>query len=291
LTLSAGAAGARAQQAAPLALDPSVARQGTALLVAADESLLSWNRRSADSITFALARGVRVDSTARVRLCGRDQAARSACPSSSRIGFGRFTFAVRGFLLGSGETELMWSIDAYLGQPLRRGDVASVVLIGQLLGAGSVTDLLAPALGTRVPSTATTVGRLIRRASGTYGIELRFAKLPVQLDVAAPITATPARLELSLSAVHRTRQNFIRRIRVRTLSGYDVRTIADHRLIGHHLLRTPRSCDGSWPAELRVGFPGLVRRTANRIACSKAVSGIPSQSRHRAGSPRRRPRR
>ena len=280
MTLSAGATGAAAQQAAPISLDPSAARQGTALLVAADESLLSWNRQSADSISFALARGMRVDSAARERLCGRDQAARSACPASSRIGFGRFIVAVRGFMLGSGETELMWSIDAYLGKPLRRGDAASVVLIGQLLGAGSVPVLVAPALGTSVPSTVTTVGRLVRRASGAYGIELRFAKLPVQLDVAAPITATPARLELSLSAVRRIRQNFIRRIRVRTLAGYEIRKIPDHRLIGHHLLRTPGSCNGSWPSELRVGFPGLVKRTASRIACSRAASGVPSAARH-----------
>jgi hypothetical protein len=287
LTLSAGAAGAPAAQAGPLALDPSVARQGTALLVAADESVLSANGQSADSVTFALARGMRFDSAARERLCGRDQAARSACPALSRIGFGRFIVAVRGFGLGGGETELMWSIDAYLGKPLRRGDAASVMLTANLLGAGSVDDLLAPVLGTSVPSTATTVGRLVRRASGAYGIELRFAKLPVQLDVAAPITATPARLELALSAVRRIRHDFIRRIRVRTLSGYEVREIHDHRLIGHHLLRTPRSCNGSWPSQLRVGFPGAVKRTASRIACSKAVGGVPFAARGRAGSSRR----
>jgi hypothetical protein len=286
LTLSAGAASASAQQAAPLALDPSVARQGTALLVAADESVLLANGQSADSITFALARGMRFDSAARERLCGRDQAARSACPVASRIGFGRFIVAVRGYGVGGGETELMWSIDAYLGKPLRRGDAASVVLTGNLLGAGGFGALLAPALGTSVPSTATTVGRLVRRASGAYGIELRFAKLPVQLDVAAPITATPARLELALSAVRRVRQNFIRRIRVRTLSGYEVRKIHDHRLVGHHLLRTPRSCNGSWPSELRVGFPHGVKRTASRIACAKAASGVPFAALRRAGSSR-----
>ena len=272
MTLSAGAAGAHAQQAPPLALDPSAARQGTALLVAADESLLRASGRSADSIAFALARGMRFDSASRERLCGRHQAARSACPTSSHIGFGRFIVALRGYGLGGGETELMWSIDAYLGKPLRRGDAASVVLTSGLLGAGIVDDLVAPALGTSIPRTATTVGRLVRRASGAYGIELRFPKLPVQLDVAAPITATPARLELALSAVRRIRQNFIRRIRVRTLSGYEVRKIHDHRLIGHHLLRTPRSCSGSWPAELRVGFRGVVKRTASRIPCTKAVS-------------------
>lgn len=268
MSLSAGAAGAAAQLGAPLALDPSVAGQATTLLVTADESTLSPNGQPANSVTFDLARGMRVDTAALARLCSPGEAARSACPEASRIGFGRFALAVRGYVLGGGETELSWSLDAFLGEPQQRGDAASVVLIGKLLGADTVAALLAPALGSSVPTATTTVGRVIRRASGPYGIELRFPKLPVHLDVAAPATATPAVLELSLSAVRRTRQNFIRRIRVRTPSGYEIRKLPDHRLIGHYLLRTPRSCHGSWPSELGVGLPGGVKLTAGRIACS-----------------------
>jgi hypothetical protein len=215
---------------------------------------------------------MRVDTAAREQLCAEDQAARSACPASSKIGFGRFGVAVRGFLFGGGDAELAWSLDAYLGRPLQPGDAASVVLTGNLLGAADVAALLQPALGTSVPATVTTVGRLVRPASGAYGIELRFPTLPVRLELAAPITATPARLELTLSAVRRIRQNFIRHIRIRTPSGYEVRKIPDHRLIGHYLVRTPRSCDGSWASELRVGFPGTVKRTAIPIACSKNAS-------------------
>ena len=234
----------------------------------ADNSVLLSNGQSASSIAFALPRGMRVDTESRKPLCARDDAARGTCPESSRIGFGRFVVTVQGYLFGSGTTELVWWIDAYLSTPAQRGDVASVVLSGRLLGADSVAALLAPSLGTEVPTATKTTGRLVRRASGAYGIELRFAQLPAQLDVAAPITATPARLELALSAVRRTRQNFIRRIRVRTPSGYEVRKIPDHRLIGHNLLRTPRSCHGSWPSELRVGFASGVQRTATRLACT-----------------------
>ena len=222
-----------------------------------------------------------MDTLARARVCGRDQALRAACPAASRIGFGRFVMAVRGHLSGGGETQLAWSIGAFLGRPLRRGDAASVVLIGKLLGANLVDALLEPALGTSVPVTTSTVGRLVRRASGAYGIELRFAKLPVRLGVAAPVAATPARLELTLSAVRRIRQDFVRRIEVRTLSGYEVREIRDHRLIAHHLLRTPRTCDGSWPSELRVVFARGLRRSASRIACSRPRGGLPSAAERR----------
>ena len=218
---------------------------------------------------FALPRGMRVDTAARERLCARREAVRSACPASSRIGFGRFIVAVRGYLSGTGETAVAWKLDAYLGRSIRRGDAASVVLTGQLLGAGNVAALLEPLLGTFVPRTATAVGRLVRRRSGAYGIELRFATLPVHLDLPAPTMATPARLELALSAVRRVRRNFVRRIRVRTLSGYKIRAVRDHRLIGHHLLRTPRSCRRSWPAEVGVALPGGVKRTSLRIDCSR----------------------
>jgi len=269
--VSAGAVGARAQSVSPIAFDPNNAALPTALVITADGTALSSDGSTASSLAVALPRGTRVDTAARSVLCSRAQAARGTCPLDSRIGFGRFVVAVDDYL-PDGRTELTWSLDAYLGSPAQRGDVASVVLAATLLGADSVATLLEPALGTGVPRTATTVGRLVRRRSGAYGYELRFPALPAALQVAAPATAAPARLELSLSAVRRTRQNFIRRYRIRTPSGYEVRRIRDHRLVGHELLRTPRSCSGSWPYELTVGFPGGVQRSAGRLPCLKALS-------------------
>ena len=93
MALFAGIGGATAR-AAPLALDPSAAGQGTTLLVAADEPVLSPNAQAARSVTFALARGMRIDTSAVPQLCGRRDAAHAACPEPSRIGFGRFTLDV-----------------------------------------------------------------------------------------------------------------------------------------------------------------------------------------------------
>jgi hypothetical protein len=157
--------------------------------------------------------------------------------------------------------------------------VASVVLTGRLLAADSVATLLEPALGISVPRTVTAAGRLLRRRSGAYGIEVHFAKLPVYLNPAAPIEAPPNRLELALSAVRRIRQDFVRRIRVRTLSGYEIRRIHDHRLLGHQLLRAPRRCKRSWPSEIRVGFRGGLQRTQVRIKCTRATTRPPGAAR------------
>jgi hypothetical protein len=285
--LSAGAVGASAQAPAPLTLDPNIAALGTALVIAADDTVLSRDGQWPSSLVFALPRGTRLDPASRRQRCTAAEAGRGTCPAESEIGFGRYVVDVEGFLLPGGDTQLTWSIAAYLGTPAQRGDPASVVLSSTLLSADSVAALLTPDLGTSVPRVATTTGRLVRRGSGAYGIELRFTQLPAELNVAAPITAKPSRLELSLSAVRRTRQNFIRRIRVRTPTGYVVEKIRDHRLIGHDLFRTPATCRSSWPYELRVGFADGVKRSAGSFACAKALSAATSAARRRGGSSRR----
>jgi hypothetical protein len=264
----AGAGTTAAQQASPVTLDPSAARQNTTLVLGADASLLAPGGAPARSLSLSLGRGMRVDPTSRVQLCSRREALAGACPDTSRIGFGRFTVVVRGYAQGNAESELAWAIDAYLGEPGRSGDAGSVVLIGKLLGANLVGALLAPSLNAPVPESTTTFGRLIRHRSGRYAVELSFDKLPAELDVASPVTATPSGLELSLGAVRRVRQNFVRRIKIRTPSGFQVRKVRDHRLVGHYLFRTPGSCSGSWPAQLSVGVGGRVKRTTARIPCT-----------------------
>lgn len=266
LAMFGGTAAAQAQVETPLAFDPNIAGQGATLLVALDEAVMSVGREYADSIELALPRGTRVDTAAREQLCPLRDARRATCPETSRIGFGRLAVDLRGYALGTSETELGWAIDAYLGEPLRRGDAASVVLISKLLGADLVGSLLAPALGGSVPGATTTIGRLTARGSG---VELQFDKFPVEFDLPAPLTVTPARLELALGAVRRIRQNFTRRIRVRTLEGYRILKVKDHRLVGHHLLRAPKRCTGTWSSDVRVGLPRGVRRTAVRMPCTK----------------------
>jgi hypothetical protein len=246
------AAGAHAQSTGPVTLDPAVARQGTAFVLGLDAP------PSAGSIVARLPKGMRANTRSRTKLCTRSQATAGTCPPESRIGFGRYVVDVAGYLRPGGQTQLSWSIDAFLGRPAQHGDIASLVLASKLLGADSVATLLTPELGTSVPATATATGRLRR------GIELRLPAAPVQFTVPAPVTATPSRLELNLSAVRRTRQDFVRRIKVPTLNGYEIRKIKDHRLVGHNLFRTPERCSGSWPYELRIGS----QRTSGRIDCT-----------------------
>jgi hypothetical protein len=259
LIASPGAASAQ------VTLDPLTADQGTTLLVALEGAAMSQAGRVPSAMDIALASGMRFDKRARARLCTRAQAGRGVCPKDSKAGFGRVATTVTGFLNPGGEVEVAWSISAYLGEPSISGDAASIVLRTELLGADRVAQLLEPALGTSVPRSATIVGR-VRRRSGRFGLELAFGRWPGGLSVPAPMTATPARLDLALGAVRRVRRDFVRSIRVRTQSGYRTQRIPDHELVGYDMLRTPRRC-ASWPYELRLHFGSAIRRTAGQVAC------------------------
>ena len=266
--LGAGAPDARALTTPPLRVDPLNAGAGATLLVGIDGPSLSSGGATPSSMVIALPRGTRLDPSAAARLCSAAQLARGACPAASKVGFGRVVESVAGFLAPGGDTEVSWSISAYLGVPAAPADEASILLRAQLLGADRVDQLLAPALGTVVPHVSLVRGRVVRRSAGSYGLELRFTGFPGLLTVPGTVTAAPTRLELALGAVRRVREEFTRHIRVRTLRGYTTREIRDHRLVGHDLLRNPGTCRTSWPGELRIGFPDGVRTTAARISCT-----------------------
>jgi hypothetical protein len=242
--------GVSAQSTGPVTLDPAVARQGTALVVALDAP------PSTGAITVRMPKGVTTDTRSRSTLCAKSAAARGACSPDSRIGFGRYVMDVAGYLNPGGDTQVTWSIDAFLAHATKHGDTASVVLVAKLLGADSVATLLTPEIGASVPTTAVTSARL-------RGRELRLPGVPVRFSVSPPATATPLRFELNLSAVRQVRENFIRTVRVPTLTGYEVRRIKDHRLVGHYLFRAPDRCTGTWSYELQVG----AKRSTGRIPC------------------------
>jgi hypothetical protein len=235
-----------------VSLDPAVTRQGTTLVLGLDAP------PSTGAIAVRLPKGTHTNTNSRTKLCSSSDAARGTCPPESKVGFGRYVVDVAGYLNPGGDTQLAWSIDAFLGRPAKRGDIASVVLVAKLLGAQSVATLLTPEIGVSVPATATMKARLRK------GPELRVPGVPIRFAVDPPTTVTPLRFELNLSAVRRTREDFIRKIKVPTLSGgYEILRVKDHRLVGHNLFRTPERCSGTWSYELTVGS----KRSTGRIPC------------------------
>ena len=231
-------------------------RQGTTLVLGLDAP------PATGAIVVRMPKGTHTDTNSRTKLCSSSDAARGTCPPESKVGFGRYVVDVAGYLDPGGDTQVTWSIDAFLGHPVKRGDIASVVLSAKLLGADSVATLLTPEIGMSVPAIATTKARLRK------GPELYVPGVPIHFSAAPPTTVTPLRFELNLSAVRRTRQDFIRKIKVPSLSGgYEIRRVKDHRLIGHNLFRTPERCSGTWSYELTVA----AKRSTGRIPCQATL--------------------
>lgn len=236
------------------------------MLIELDGARLTSGGRAARSLVAVLPRGMRIDPRARPARCTRSQARAKRCPAASRVGFGRLAVSIGGFLAPGGESELAWSIGAFLGEPVRAGDPGSIVLRYELLGADRVAQLLAPALEL-VPEAVTVATGRIARSSGSFGLELEIAGLPAAVRTRAPATTRPASLGLTLGAVRRVRRDFVRRVVVRTPGGRRVERIPDHELVGHHLLRTPSRCRGTWTSELRVAFPGTTTRARGELFC------------------------
>ena len=244
--------GASAQSTGPVSFDPAVAHQGTALVLGLDAP------PAAGAIAVRMPSGTRTNTSSRAKLCSSSDAGRGTCPPESKIGFGRYVVDVAGYLNPGGDTQLTWSIDAFLARPSKRGDIASVALVAKLLGADSVATLLTPEIGMSVPATATMRARL------RPGPELSLPGVPVRFAVSPPAIVTPLRFELNLSAVRHTRENFIRKLRVPTLDGgYEIRKVKDHRLVGHYLFRAPERCSGTWSYALTAG----AKRSTGRIPC------------------------
>jgi len=239
LSLVGGAAIAHAQAPGAVSLDPNNARLGTALVVGLDAP--------AAPLTVTLPRDTRFN--------------RRAVAPGTRIGFGRYLVNVQDFLVGGGgTTQLVWSLAATLGTT-----PGAVTITGSLLGGDVAAALLQPQLGTTIPASTTTTARFARSGGR---LEFRLAELPAQLAPAPPASATPARLELSLSGSRRVRQTFFHRVKVPTASGgFRIQRIRDHRLVSRDLLRTPGRCTSSWTYVLRSG----AQRSSGPIPCLAAL--------------------
>lgn len=265
--LSAAAPTAHAQSGLPLRLDPTRAGEGTTLLIELDGTRLISGGYPAGSLVAALPRGTRLDARARAVRCRPTRARVEGCPAASRIGFGRLAASITGFLAPGGESELAWAIAAFLGEPLRRGDPASIVLRYELLGADRVAQLLGPSLEALPPTITVSSGR-VDSSPARFGLALELAGLPSAVRARAPALVTPTKLELTIGAVRRVRRSFVRRVVVRTPGGRRIERIRDHELVGHDLLRAPSRCSGSWDSELRIAFrPAPSVRVRGSLFC------------------------
>ena len=212
-------------------LQPNLAGRASSLVVVVEGQTGQADGRVPTSAVLSVQRGFRVDPRSRAVRCSARQAQSFACPEASRIGTGQATVTARGLLVPGGAQDFTASIALFLSPPDPITDVAGVVV--------AVTE---PSTGRR----GTATGRIVRRARGPYGYELRFDRFPTTPAPPPGITVELKRLDLRAGA--RRTVTIIRTVR----SGTTRRRV--RRRVTYSLITNPSTCNGSWTARAALSF-------------------------------------
>jgi hypothetical protein len=223
--VSAATALAAAAGTVSLTLSPSKAgRQSSVHLLA--QGPFAGVSGVATSVVVDAARGFKADPRSVSMLCTAAQASARSCPAASRIGHGDIkTHVTTSIGVGSGDYDI--AATSYLAPRQQAGDIAAVVLLASAqTGAG--------------PQTFDTTGRLLKPASGPYGLELRFDNFPTPKSPIPGVTfaVTINSIELFTGA-SRT---------VKTGNGKHRKTTT------YALFTNPATCRGRWTGKFTAAF-------------------------------------
>jgi len=222
----AGVATGQSPDAFRVTLTPNAADRGTVVDVVVDGAKLGEAAGGAQAPTGArlvTQRGFRFDPGAVAERCIDAQ----ACPAASKVGSGTATATVTIF---GASRPVAADITAFLAAPATSGDLAGVVV-----------DVRVPEFGQRFAAT----GRVLGTGGG---VELRFDDVAGGGQVPAGVQFRLDRLALQVGAkrtvtVTRTRTKKVRR------GGRTVKRKVRTRVkVRRDLLRTPKTCDGTWTA-------------------------------------------
>ena len=190
------------------------------------------------SVIQRVVRGAKFDGRAVAKRCSPQQANSNSCPAGSRIGGGTVNATVKSTTNAFPPVAATVNVDLYLAPPVQPGDVAGVVV-----------HFKEPQTNTQGHAT----GRILFHSTGTYGYETRFSKLDTALKPPAGTTAHVDKSHLTYG-VHRTV--------TKTVNGKPTQ-------VTYYLLRNPPKCNGSWPYQLRVGYPsGAVDNDDGSVPCT-----------------------
>lgn len=196
------------------------------------------------SVSLFIARGFKYDRRARAVRCSDADAQQVSCPAKSRIGAGQAMATASGFLVPGGSMDFTASIELFLARPAA-GDVAGVVV-----------QVSEPTTGVRQSAK----GRLVPVAEGPFGLELRFDQFPGTGQVPPGVAVDVKRLQLTVGAKRKVRK--VKRVRKKKKV---VKKVTVRR---YYLITNPPTCEGSWPFQVRVGFPSSELVRDGTIACT-----------------------
>ena len=162
-------------------------------------------------------RGVKFDPRARPVRCTKAQAEANSCPAKSRIGGGTARATVKSAT--TAPFEVTADINLYLMPPQQQGDLAGVAAHFKVRANGQEGH---------------SIGRVTKLATGPYGIQTSFG----QLDAVKPPSGFTAHLD-----------------HMHLVFGASRTVTTNGKTVTYHLIRNPKTCDGSWEYQVRLGYP------------------------------------
>jgi hypothetical protein len=240
VVVSAATALAAAADTVSLTLSPSKAgRQSSVHLLA--QGPFAGVSGVARSVVVDAARGFRADPRSVSVLCTAAQASPRSCPAASQIGHGDIkTHVTTSIGVGTGDYDI--AAKSYLAPRRQAGDIAGVVLLASAQTAAG-------------PQNFDTTGRLLRPASGPYGVELRFDNFPTVKSPVPGVTFTVTINSIELFA------GASRTVTTATGKHRKTRTYA--------LFTNPAICRGSWTGKFTAVFATGTLTRPLTTACTK----------------------
>jgi hypothetical protein len=247
VTAVLAAAPAAAQTTATVSVAPNRTNVATRLVL--DAAGGSSATGIPQAITVLAARGFRFDRDAVAKLCEQSQAVQNQCPAESRIGGGTAEVRVDGpFPNALGAGTYQGTSAVFLAPVSEAGDLAGLVVQLTIVG-----------------QTITGTGRITPIAAGPFGIRIAFDPLPQSPQLPPGYTVTLQKLHSAIAARRTEQRTQTKRVRRR---GRIVRKRVV-RKIRHVLMRTPRTCSGSWPVQVLVRYPDRQDVLDTPIVCAR----------------------
>jgi hypothetical protein len=246
LAVIASAAPATPAPGGALTLSNNHAKAFSRLFVDFDPRAAGAGSTAPRALFVDFQRGTRFDPRGRKRRCNDDQARKLACPRKARVGSGLVEGTARGSLLPGGRQDFAVALELFVAKPRHAGDLA---------------DIIAQYREPRSGRSGFRRARVLPLASGPFGVEVEIDIPPV--PPVPGVTVELNRVRLSAGGTARYRK--VRRKRVRRHGHVRIKRVVRKRR--RSLITNPRTCAGSWAAQLRVQYADHTNTYDAKVPC------------------------
>lgn len=236
----------------PVRVEPNAAGKGSHMIVdlRGSEDPAAGGRAPQQAV-IAAAQGFKFDPRARSDRCSSDEAKAFNCPAASKIGSGTADATASNGVITQA---VVADVSVFLAPPAKSGDAGGAHVQFKERSTGAQGSIF---------------GRVVKLgSSGTFGLEVRFEDLS-SANAAAPqgFTVRLDRLRADVGAFRHEKVT----VCCKTVRKNGVKKKVKYRKkIRRDLIRNPRTCNGSWPYQVRLRYSQTDESVRDgSVACTK----------------------